>query len=307
MISIIAGSVIGAVAQTYMVLLGSRLIEGLGLMFLSAIGPAAVAKSFTGKNSGTAMGLLMCYMSFGQIVALNAAPFVAEISSWREFWWISAAFGGVDLFLWLILVRESDSDQDRGETEKIPLSSVLRNKSVWYVCITFLTYMIVHFGVFNYLPTYMTEIGGINATAAGTLTSIASLIGIPVGVVGGMIADKCGSIKRPLSITMLLFAVLVAMTPLFSSKNYGIYVVIYGIVAMAEAGLSFAAVTKVVSSEEGAVASAMLNTAQWIGAFLSTILFGVLLDLFGWNISFYLMVPIVVIGVLTSALNKALN
>ena len=97
--------------------------------------------------------------------------------------------------------------------------------------------MITHMGVFNYLPTYLTEVGGISATLAGTLTSVASLIGIPVGIVGGMIADKWGSRKKPLAITMILFAVLIGTIPMFNSSNFIILLVLYGIVAMAEAGL----------------------------------------------------------------------
>lgn len=310
LICIIAGSVLGAVSGGYGMMLISRLIEGVGLMFLGTIGPAAVARAFAGRNSGTAMGLLMCYMSFGQIVALNIAPIVAASSSWRNFWWISAVFGGVALVLWLLLVRDEKSDDTAAEVqtgEKVTLGQVLSNKNMLLVCVGFFTYCVVHFGVFNYLPTYMTEVGGISATKAGSLTSIASLIGIPIGILGGVLADKWGSIKKPLGLTMVLFAVVVALTPMFGAGTYAVYVVLYGIVAMAEAGLSFAAVTTVVKPEEAAIASATLSTAQWLGAFLSTLIFGALLDACGWTTTFFIMVPIAVVGVLAILLNKKLK
>ncbi|MGI6203903.1 MAG: CynX/NimT family MFS transporter [Anaerovoracaceae bacterium] len=315
LLALIIGSILGAIAPNYGVMLVSRLIEGIGLMFLGAIGPAAVAVSFAGRKSGTAMGLLMCYMSFGQILALNLAPIMAENGSWRNFWQFSAVFGIVALVLWIIFIRGFD-DANSGEGEKVEdstptatatLSDVMKNGSVWLICITFMIYMLVHFGVFSYLPTYMTQVGGIDATKAGTLTSIASLVGIPIGILGGVIADKSGSIKKPLTGTVILFAILVAVTPMFSAKSYFLYVLLYGIVAMAEAGLSFTAVTKVVPTVQSAVASATLNMAQWIGAFLSTIVFGALLDAFGWNTTFHVMAAIAVIGVLTSAFNRKLQ
>ena len=311
LITIIVGSALGAVSTGYGMMLVSRLIEGLGLMFLGTIGPAAVAAAFAGRSGGTAMGLLMCYMSFGQIIALNVAPVVAEAGSWRNFWWISAAFGVVALVLWLLVVR--DEKDNAAETvsaaseKSATLGEVLSNKSVWLICITFFTYMVVHMGVFNYLPTYFTEIGGISATTAGSLTSIASLIGIPVGILGGILADKWGSIKKPLIATMVLFAVVVGILPIFNSSSYIIFVILYGIVAMAEAGLSFTAVTTVVNASQGALASATLSTAQWVGSFLSTLVFGALLDNFGWNMSFYIMVPIAVVGVIAALLNKDLK
>ena len=310
LICIIFGSVLGALSGSYGMMLISRLIEGIGLMFLGTIGPAAVARAFAGRNSGTAMGLLMCYMSFGQIVALNIAPIVAASSSWRNFWWISAVFGGVALVLWLLLVRDEKSDDTTAEVqtgEKVSLGQVLSNRNMLLVCVGFFTYCVVHFGVFNYLPTYMTEVGGISATKAGSLTSIASLIGIPIGILGGVLADKWGSIKKPLGLTMVLFAVVVALTPMFGAGTYVIYVVLYGIVAMAEAGLSFAAVTTAVKPEEAAIASATLSTAQWLGAFLSTLIFGALLDACGWTTTFFIMVPIAVVGVLAILFNKKLK
>lgn len=311
LLAIVAGSVLGAVSTGYSLLLISRLIEGLGLMFLGAIGPAAVAGAFAGANGGTAMGLLMCYMSFGQIIALNVAPAMAESGSWRNFWWVSAAFGAVALVLWVILIRGMDGEgpADTAESEKAgaALTEVLANKSVWLVCVTFLTFMVVHMGVFNYLPTYFTEVGGVSATTAGSLTSVASLIGIPVGIAGGMIADKCGSIKIPLGITMVLLGAVIGVLPMFQSSSYLVFVVLYGVASMAEAGLSFTAVTKVVKANQGAVASAALNTAQWLGAFLSTMVFGTLLDQFGWDKSFYIMVPLALVGAAAAFFNKELN
>jgi predicted MFS family arabinose efflux permease len=309
--AIILGSMIGAKAGNYISLLISRLIEGIGLMFLATIGPNVVASSFSDQKRGTAMGLLMCFMSFGQIIALNLAPVMATSTSWRNFWWVSAGTGVVALILWLIFIKGIDNNETNGSNSNegagVALKDVLMNRSVWLVCVTFFTFMITHMGVFNYLPTYLTEVGGISTTLAGTLTSVASIIGIPVGIAGGMIADKCGSRKIPLGITMILLAVVIALIPLFKSANYLILLILYGIVSMSEAGLCFTAVTEVVRPVQVSTASAVLNTAQWIGAFLSTMIFGNLLDNFGWNISFYVMVPIALIGAISILSNKKLK
>jgi len=52
--AIIIGSSMGAVAGNYTLLLVSRMVEGIGLMFLATIGPAAVASSFSDEKRGTA-------------------------------------------------------------------------------------------------------------------------------------------------------------------------------------------------------------------------------------------------------------
>ena len=313
LIAIIFGCILGAVAPNYSIMLVSRLIEGIGLMFLGTIGPAAVAQSYSDQKRGVAMGILMCYMSFGQILALNIAPVFATTRGWKSFWWLNAAVGVVALVLWLLFIRgfdeqTSETDDERKNTEQsASITAVIKNGSVWLVCIEFVCYMIVHMGVFNYLPTYLTEVVGMSATTAGSLTSMARLIGIPVGILGGMLADKVGSIKKPLAVMMILFAALIFCTPMFHASTFAVYIVLYGILAMAEAGLSFTAVTIVVKAEESGLASAFMNTAQWTGAFFATTIFGALLDSFGWEMTFRLMAPVALIGGIAILLNKKLK
>ncbi len=314
LIMMVAGSALGAVSTTYAVLFISRFIEGIGMMFIGTIGPAVIARVYAGRNTGSAMGILMCYMAFGQTFALNIAPIVAENSRWQNFWWISTAFALVAMVLWIIVVRGIDgrtadvSAEDTGnDGERVSFGKVVGNKSIMLVCLCFFTFMTAHMGIFNYLPTYFTEVGGITATKAGSLTSISSLIGIPVGILGGVIADKVGSIKKPLALNMTAFAVVIAVIPMFTSRSYLLLTIIYGVVAMAEAGLSFTAVALVSEAKEAAMGSAALNTAMWLGAFLSTIVFGTLLDKFGWNISFFCMIPIVLVGAAAIIVNKDLK
>lgn len=299
LLCIIVGSALGAVSTGYAVMLFSRFMEGIGLMFLVCIGPATVGKTSTDKNRGTLMGIVMCFMSFGQIIALNIAPAMG----WRNFWWFSAAFGAVGLVLWVLFIRGIDQQEETGDVEKVNvvhvLAGVLKNRSVWMICLTFLAYMLAHMGVFNYLPTYLTEKGGLSATTAGSLTSLASLIGIPIGILGGTLADKWGSRKKPLALTMILLAVLIALLPLFNSQTFVIALVCYGIVANAEAGLCMTAISEAVVPEQGSTATAVVNTAQWIGAFLGSTLFGAILGAIGWNTSFYVMAVICVVGALT--------
>ncbi len=97
--ALVAGSAVGAVATTYPLMLASRFIEGIGLMFLATIGPSIVGGAFSNEKRGTAMGILMCFMAIGQILDLNLAPIMAEAGSWRSFWWLSTGLAAVGLVL----------------------------------------------------------------------------------------------------------------------------------------------------------------------------------------------------------------
>lgn len=295
LLCIIVGSGVGALSTSYAVMLASRFLEGIGMMFLMCIGPAAVGRTATDKNRGTLMGIVMCFMSFGQIIALNLAP----VFGWRKFWWFSAVFAGVGLVLWLIFIPgidDGDGEENAEAGNAGVLSDVLKNSNVWLIAATFLLFMLAHMGAFNYLPTYLQEVGGMSASAAGTLTSLASAIGIPVGILGGTLADKWGSRKKPLALSMILLAVLLVAIPFFSGKAYVAALVLYGIFAMCEAGLCMTSIAEVVPAHQTAAATGIVNTGQWIGAFMGSTLFGAILGRTTWNISFYVMAAIAVLG-----------
>lgn len=311
LIAIVAGSVIGAIAHNFGIMLFSRFIEGIGLMFLVTIGPASVGSAFSDEKRGTAMGLLMCFMSFGQIIALNIAPVMAESGSWRNFWWLSAAFAGVGLVLWIFFIRRMEQEENTVETETADTGTVVKevlgNSGVWLTAFTFFAFMLAHMGVFNYMPTYLTEVGGISAAAAGSLTSVASMIGIPVGILGGLLADKWGSRKKPLALTMILLGVLIAVIPLFSENSFIVLMILYGIVSMAEAGYCMTAASEVVKEHQRGSSTGVVNTGQWAGAFLGSTIFSACLAQFGWNVSFYIMAAIAAAGAAATLFNSKLK
>ncbi|MCR9037428.1 MFS transporter [Tractidigestivibacter montrealensis] len=312
--ALVVGSAVGAVATTYPLMLASRFIEGIGLMFLATIGPSIVGGAFSNEKRGTAMGILMCFMAIGQILDLNLAPIMAEAGSWRSFWWLSTGLAAVGLVLWVVVIRGVPSAMDtppavsgeRGEAG-FALGQVLRNGGVWLVAAAFFTFMVAHMGAFNFLPTFLTEVGGVSSTTAGSLTSIASVIGIPVGVVGGIIADKVGSRKWPLAVALGLLGVLLLLIPVFPSASYAPMMVLYGCVSMEEAGYCKTGASEVVEPALRSTSTAVVNTAQWAGAFLGSTVFGVCLGSVGWNASFAIMAVVAFVGAVATVLNRRLR
>jgi MFS family permease len=308
----VLGSLLGAFSGGYGLLLSSRLIEGIGLMFLATIGPAAVGAAFGDHNRGSAMGLLMCFMAFGQIIMFNLAPRAALIGSWKSVWWITAAFSGVALVLWLATMQNIDSQiaaPSAGSGPKQPvLGAVMKNKSVWFIGFSFMFFLIPQQGIIGFLPRYLSEVHGVAETTAGSLVSVASIVGIPVGILAGWVADKAGSRKIPLAVLGLACGITYAFMPHFPPAIYIVMIVIYGIATMGVAGLCMSSSAEVVDSpDQGNMAVSIVNLCQWVGIFISSILFGALLDAFSWNAAFYIMAPIAVLSGLFAVINRRLR
>lgn len=307
--AILLGSVVGALDLGYAAMLGSRIVEGVGLILLMTLGPAAVASSFDDKRRGSAMGLLMCFMAFGQIAMFNLAPRIAEAGAWENVWWFTAVYAAVFLVVWIIALRNLDASlaasatpndgaQDAAPAAPAKLFSkeVFLNPGVWLIGITLMVYLIAEQGVISFLPTYLAEVRGMDAAVASSIVSIAPLVGIPVGIIVGMVSDKMGSRKKPLGVLMLASAVTYALMPTFPTGVFIVLVVLFGIAVMGIVGLCFSAVAELVPARQGDMAVALLNTFQWVGIFLSSSLVGLLIEAVGWDMAFYLMVPLTVVG-----------
>lgn len=315
--TILVGSVVGAFDLGYAVMLVSRIIEGVGLILLMTLGPAAVASSFSDEKRGSAMGLLMCFMAFGQIAMFNLAPRIAEVAAWETVWWFTAVYALVFLVIWVFSLRNLDAsiaaatgaDAAPADAPKAPLFSkdVFLNKGVWLIGLTLMIYLIAEQGAISFLPTFLVEARGMDAATASSIVSIAPLVGIPVGIIVGMISDKMGSRKKPLGVLMLLSAVTYALMPTFPTGLFIVLVVLFGIAVMGIVGLTFSAVAELVPPAQGDMAVALLNTFQWVGIFLSSSLVGLLIEQFGWDMMFYLLVPLTVVGAICTFVTPKLR
>lgn len=311
----LAGSLIGAFSPGYAVMLASRIIEGIGLILLMTLGPAAVGRVFSDAKRGSAMGLLMCFMAFGQIAMFNLAPRIAETSTWVNVWWFTAIYALIFLIVWIAALRNLDAalagdaqNSPAAETKNTLLpKAVFANKGIWLIGLTLMIYLIAEQGVISFLPTYLTEVRGMDAAGAGSLVSIAPLVGIPVGILTGMISDRIGSRKKPLGILMLASAVTYALMPTFPTALFLVLVVLFGIAVMGIVGLCFSAAAELVAPEHGNMAVALLNTFQWVGIFLSSSIVGLLIEAFGWDMMFYILVPLTVLGALCTFLTPKLR
>lgn len=308
------GSVVGALTISYPVLLGSRLLEGVALVFLSTIGPVVTAKVFAPEKRGMAMGILMCYMSVGQILMFNLAPRMATTLGWSSVWWFTAVYSLITAIAWVLFVRDIDSldrDSDNSnnkDIEKVSISEVAKNKYIWLVGFVFLITLVAQQGVIGFLTTYLVTVRGADAGWAGSIVSIAPMVGIPMSIVAGMISDKMGSRKWPIVICFIGGAVTFFLMTILPESTFFITSILLGVFTMPFAPLCFTAVTEVtVKPEHNGMASAIMNMLMFIGIFISSILFGYLVQNSGWDIAFYAMIGLYLFGAVFTALLKKLK
>ena len=301
--ALVIGPFIGMLYMNFAVLLISRVIEGVGLIILTTIGPAVIAHEYKDRNLGAAMGILMCFMILGQIIMLNAAPRIAAFSSWKIVWMGTAAYALIFLLLWIFMLKKLDwcmKDEMMDGENRIQMfpKEVFLNWKLWCLGLTFMLALIAQQGVVAFLPSYLTDVKGMPASAAGSMVSAAAFVGIPTAILSGIISDRLGSRKRLIVIFMVMSSIVYAVMPIFPSSQYILIILLFGISVYGIVGLCISTASELVGSQNAGMAVAFMNMMQWGGIVMSSAVFGSLIDGIGYTGAFYCLVPITIAGAL---------
>ena len=305
----LTGSLIGWRAGSYGVLLLSRVIEGLGLIVATTMGPILVTRLFSGKKLASAMGILMSFMPCGQTLSFLLVPRIESAWSWRAVWEFTAAVFLVLLILWLWLMRSVDRDAApaAGADGEEPgfrkaAASLLTSRKLLLVCGVILAYLLVQQGTSGFVASYLSDVRGLSATRASAMTSAAYIAGIPAGVFAGWFSDRVRSRKWPIAIFMILSGVSYPLMAVCPTALFTMLAAYWGFTANGIMGLCFSAGSEAVDPSLAPKATAVMNTVQWIGVFFAATVFGALKDGVGWNAAFRVMLPIAVLGALLAVL-----
>jgi len=163
------------------VLLGSRVIEGLGFLMITVAGPAALQRIVTGGRRDFAFALWSCYMPAGMAIAMLASQ---AFDDWHAYWWCAGIAAGVALASIAVLAPPTPRGaalswqglrQDTVDT--------MGAAGPMLLALSFTLYSLMFFALFTFLPVLLMEQLGLTLAAAGLYSAIASAANV-VGNLG---------------------------------------------------------------------------------------------------------------------------
>ncbi|WP_278481408.1 CynX/NimT family MFS transporter [Achromobacter insolitus] len=175
------GTVTGAMAPVYSVLLASRIVEGLGFLMITVAGPAALQRMVSASTRDFAFALWSCYMPAGMAIAMLASQ---AFNGWQAYWWCAGAAVLVALAGVAALAPATPGGarlswdglrQDTVDTMGAPGPRLL--------ALSFTLYSLMFFALFTFLPVLLTEQLGLPLATAGLYSAIASAANV-VGNLG---------------------------------------------------------------------------------------------------------------------------
>jgi MFS family permease len=177
-----AGGFLGAAVTSFVPLLVSRFVEGVGFILFAVPAPAMMsALTATPRERARALGLWSSYMPTGGTIALLAAPLLMAAWDWRALWLAIAAAALVAGAVFARVVP--DSPPASVGSVRLVVES-LAQKGNLVMAALFACYVAQWTTVMVWLPTFLTEHGASTAAAA-TATALMVLANIPGNLAGG--------------------------------------------------------------------------------------------------------------------------
>jgi EmrB/QacA subfamily drug resistance transporter len=102
------GSLLSALAPNVGLLIGFRLIQGLGVGGLLPAATSIIADEFPEKRQQY-IGLFSTIFPFGQILGPNLGGWLTQVFGWRSIFWVCVPFGMIVLIIGLWLLRKTPS------------------------------------------------------------------------------------------------------------------------------------------------------------------------------------------------------
>lgn len=302
-----AGAVIGAFSGNYVLLLISRLIEGMGIGLVGVAAPATIAMWFPPEKQGTPMGIWATWVPVGSIAAYNLAPVLTPSLGWQAVWWIGAGFALFMIMvcgLWIIPAPVSGpSDSPVRETPS--LREALSNRNIWLLALEFACFNLALLSVATYYPTFLNQVRGYSLGQAAFISSITTIVVLFFAPVAGWVSDRIGSRRLVFSLPFLAVAVLLLFPFRVTGWQIIALMVIQGIIVGAIPTATFAAVSEVMQKPEWTgLGLAAVLIGQNLGSLLGPILFGQIVERSGWMMAGYMMIPFCLLGFLSGWMVK---
>ena len=184
------GSFVGALAGSPALLLGTRVLEGLGFLIIATAAPALIYKIVRPDQIRLALGIWSAFVPIGMTLVMVGAPLFLGLSGWRGLWRANTL---ILLGYALVLsIRTRGLSRTAGGPKagwRLILEDVLKTVSApgpIVLALIFSTYALEWVTVMGFFPTLLMENRGFQAGSSSLLTAIMVAVNIPGQFYGGL-------------------------------------------------------------------------------------------------------------------------
>ncbi len=323
--ALVPSGIAGALA----VLIATRFVLGLGEAVMFPSSNRFVAAWIPSAERGIANGLIFAGVGAGAGVTPPLITFVLLNWGWRWSFFVSALIGLAAGVGWYLLARDTprkhpwitDAEADRierglpepdsgaAQSKPLPLSAVVRSRSMLAVTVSYFTYGYIAYIFFTWFFTYLTRVRGLDLKASAFYSMLPFIAMALCSPLGGWLADNLSRRygKRTgrcavAGVGLALCAVFITLATQVRSAELASIVLAGGAGALYLSQSSFWAVTADIAGPSAGFVSGLMNMCNQIGGALTGMLTPWIADQFGWTASFLVAAALAAVGGLAWAL-----
>lgn len=296
------GSLLGAAADNYWWLLGSRALEGAGWILAVLALPALLSTLSSDSDRPLIMGIWGSFVPVGAGLMLFASPMLLSMGGWR-FSWITAGFSCLVMAVCVAVVcrlNQAGLEKLKVRPAQAPMFE-LKRPAVWLLAACFMIYSFQFLSVTAFFPTMLSEKSNLSVGTISLWTALIIFSNAVGNIAGGWLIGR--GIRRDylLMITALLTGILALLvysnfTPVFVRIMAAIlFSMLGGIIP----GVAWATVPVVASSAASVgLLVAVLLQGMGVGQLFGPIVLPAVVESSGgnWMAGGYMMLVVSVLG-----------
>lgn len=195
----------GTAAGSFAWLMGSRFLEGAGMLAVAVAAPSLISAASASADRRFALGVWACYMPVGVALGMALAPALLPAAGWQGLWLAATlllALAGVAAW------RQRAWYAPAGESgHKMPLQDamrVLHQPLPWLLALCFGLWALQHFALIIWLPTFLKEQRGLSPGWVALLSCAMLLVNVPGNLLGGVLVQRAWSRGRLIMLANLV-------------------------------------------------------------------------------------------------------
>ena len=300
-LSMMLGSVSGALSTGAAAMLASRVVEGLGLCMITMAAPPLIRLLFAEKERGRAMAVWVVYVPLGQMIVFGAAPYITALWGWRGIWWSACAYTACVALLFFLFVKPAGKRHgpSPGGQTAAQAGKVLLSRDLWLLCLLFLSFNFVFIAFRTWMPTFLYSVKGLPAGYGSFLMAFMSVFIIAPAPLVGRACDAIGSRRLVCIISMLIFAAMLPLASIMSPFMLIPWLALLGVICAFLPTALFLAATDLIRDERsGGLIMAVIQTGpEPAGCSWARLAFGAIVGgTQSWYTAFWLLAPMSIAG-----------
>ena len=187
-----AGGLLAFVADGEALLLGSRFLEGAGMIATVVSAPALLTSATAPQDRRFALGIWSSYLPAGVGLIMLLATLALPLGGWRALWWVAL----LALALAALAVRSCEpayAQSTPATTDEPPwvtARAALARPAPWLLAFAMMCWTLQHYALIIWLPTFLKEQRELGLAVVALLSCVMVLANVPGNLIGGRLLQR---------------------------------------------------------------------------------------------------------------------